>query len=193
MTVTWEITNTGGAPVTQAFSDQLRVRNLDISGGRTLHLATLDYDPALDGAIGVGETRTREVTLTWPTGQDGAGRISFEVTTDVDVAITEDNDTGTGETNNLSTLPVINAPDLVVENLRIDVDDPQAGDTITLSWTMRNTGTSDALSTWSDRVWLYNDRRDTPDQALRRRAGHAQRSVREMGWRPFTSRFRRGV
>ncbi|MDX1785264.1 MAG: CARDB domain-containing protein, partial [Roseovarius sp.] len=163
VTVRWTLRNTGGSDVTQPFIDQLRLRNLTPHNDPTLDVQSLAYDPATSGVIAAGATVERSTTITWPDGVDGTGTMGFEITTDLDNAVPEDNDAGTGETNNTTVFEVINAPDLVIEGLKIVEADPQAGDTVTFTWTIRNAGTADLPVPFRSLVQLTNlDARDTP-------------------------------
>jgi CARDB/Putative Ig domain len=64
-------------------------------------------------------------------------------------------------TNNQAaqTLPVIyREPDLQVTNLLVPATEPHSGDTISLSWTVTNTGNRDTREGyWTDRVYLSRD------------------------------------
>ena len=156
VTVSWQTVNDGDEPVTTSFIEQVRVRNQS-RAGLTIAIATTPYDVTTLGPIEAGGVRDRTLTFLWPEGLDGTGAFAFEVTTDLDAVVIEDNDQATGESNNTTTLSVVSAPDLVAENLRIEPASPSAGDTVTFSWTTRNAGNADAPVTWTDRIRLRNE------------------------------------
>jgi len=174
VTVHWTLRNAGEATVTQTFADQVRIRNLSQFGAPTIDLQSLVYDPGADGTVPPNGTVERTLAFVWPDGIAGTGLFGFEVTTDLDQQVQEGNDAGTAEDNNQTQFDLISAPDLTIADLAMDADEPQAGDSVTFSWTVRNTGNADVpvpfrtllvLRNESDRSTLLNQRIDFPEEA----------------------------
>ncbi len=104
--VTWNDANTGDAAVDSEFVDHLTVVNTTTSA--TLLDTDITYNPALPGnsPIGPGGSLPRSYSFTLPPSFAGTGNLLVTVTTDADNQIIESNPSGTGETNNTSTLAV---------------------------------------------------------------------------------------
>ncbi len=160
VTVQWEVANLGDAATTEAFYEQLVVRNdttLD-----TLAMVTLIYDPATGGQgnIAAGGSRSRQFTLRLPDGARGTGNIAFEVTTDVFGQIAEWNSDGDQETNNTATLTAVSqlapAADLSVTELVAEPDTFESGTMVTLHWKTTNSGDLATGTAWSERVDVRN-------------------------------------
>ena len=98
VTLRWRERNSGDAATGTAWSDNVLVRNLN-SGGVVLN-ATQSYDPALEGALGVGASRERSYTFTWPGGVVGSGQFEFVITADSASQLFESNADDSAETNN---------------------------------------------------------------------------------------------
>ena len=156
VTVRWRTTNNGTATMTGSFTEQVRIRNTSLHNAPTILINSLTYDHATLGDLAPGEGVNRQLTFTWPEGTNGIGVISFEVVTDLEDDLLEGNETNDAEGNNRTDLDVLSAPDIVVENLSMNVANPQSGDTITLSWSVRNAGNAAAPVEWDDRVYVYN-------------------------------------
>ncbi|WP_198080418.1 CARDB domain-containing protein, partial [Acinetobacter calcoaceticus] len=60
---------------------------------------------------------------------------------------------------------VYREPDLVIKDIQISNPNPNAGDTVTVSWTVKNEGSRDTrVSSWFDGIYLSNDKTiDTSD------------------------------
>ena len=107
-------------------------------------------------------SRGRAVTCSrLPDGARGAGQIEITLTADALGAVSELNASGNAETNNSSVLTLTSAatpyPDLKVISLQAPAS-ARGGDSITLQWTVTNTGPADATqSPWSDRILLSQD------------------------------------
>ncbi|MGB3802622.1 MAG: LamG-like jellyroll fold domain-containing protein, partial [Sphingopyxis granuli] len=149
VTINWTTTNSGNRPTAGAFSERIVVRNA--SSGQQVLLATVAAAP-----IDAGASRSGSYSIVWPEGLIGHGQFSFTVTTDILDQVAEANDAGTGETNNAAALTITSAPDLVIRDMAIDATAPQAGDSITLSWTEANIGNAATLAGWNNRVLVQN-------------------------------------
>ena len=119
--VSWDDANTGNAPVDAAFVDSLTIVNT--TTGATLLSTTVSYDPTQAGTapIAAGGSQQQTYSLTLPQGNPGAGNLTVTVTTDAEHQIFEYNSSGTGETNNTSSVTVTSAlasyPDLVTSGV----------------------------------------------------------------------------
>ena len=104
--VTWNDANTGSGAVDSEFVDNLTVVNTTTSA--TLLDTDITFNPASPGnsPIGPGGSLPRSYSFTLPTSFAGTGNLLFTVTTDADNQLIEFNPSGTGETNNTSTLTV---------------------------------------------------------------------------------------
>ncbi len=151
VTVTWTTSNQGDGPTPGSWDETVRIRNL--TNGQTLFTLHVPYT---GGPLASGATTGRTVTVTWPAGSSGTGRIEVTVTTDAAGQVFENNAAGTAETNNAAQIVVLSASDLVVTNLATDTSSPQTGSTITVTWTDANVGTAPVAGSWFDRVRIVN-------------------------------------
>ncbi len=158
--VTWDDANTGDGPVDQAFTDNLTVVNT--TTGATLLSTGIGFDPTQSGhsPIAAGGSQPQAYSFTLPQGDPGVGNLTFTVTTDADNQIFEYNPQGTGETNNTASLAVTSAlaayPDLVTS----DVTAPATavpGQTISVGWTLTNSGSAIASGPWTEQVLVATD------------------------------------
>ncbi|MGE3817844.1 MAG: putative Ig domain-containing protein, partial [Isosphaeraceae bacterium] len=159
LTVRWRDENTGNVPVTGTFYDRLVVTNA--TTGEALATSTLVWDGARDGAIPAGAGRDRQYALTLPDGARGAGELRFSVTTDVNNAVAEFNENGTGESNNASLLTRTSAlapyPDLQIAGLTAEPDSGwRSGGAITLRWDDVNNGEPVVPGPYADTVSVRN-------------------------------------
>ncbi len=104
--VTWNDANTGNAAVDSSFVDNLTVVNTTTNA--TLLDTDITFNPTLPGnsPIVAGGSVAQAYSFALPQGFAGAGDLVITVTTDADNQIFEYNASGTGETNNTSTLMV---------------------------------------------------------------------------------------
>ncbi|MGB2202242.1 MAG: CARDB domain-containing protein, partial [Pseudooceanicola atlanticus] len=151
VTISWTLRNQGGAPASEAFVDQLRLRNR--STGAELALIDVGYDGP---AIAPGDTVARSATVTWPGGQNQIGQFTAIVTTDTGNTVDELNTDGDAETNNTATVDVVSAPDIIAENLRVLTENPQAGGQVTIAYDVVNIGNGATRFGWTDRINIYN-------------------------------------
>ncbi len=158
--VTWDDANTGNAPVNQAFVDQLTVVNT--TTGATLLNTTIGYTPSQPGVgpIDAGSFYQQTASFTMPQGEPGVGNLTITVTTDADNQIYEYNASGTGETNNTSSVTATSTlasyPDLVTSAVQAPASaDP--GQAISVGWTLTNSGSADANGPWTEQILLATD------------------------------------
>ncbi len=160
LTISWDDANTGDAPAASPFSDRVVVSNL--TTGDPLVDELLPYDPTATGAapIDAGASLPREYVVTLPDGAAGVGQIQVIVETDSGNQIFEYNASGTGESNNTSTLSVSSVlasyPDLAVS----DVAAPASvvpGQQMQITWTVSNVGDATASAPWDEQVLLATD------------------------------------
>ncbi|MCB2004975.1 MAG: hypothetical protein KDH93_08170, partial [Rhodoferax sp.] len=158
VTLQWRVHNTGTAPVDGAWTDSILVRNL--STGATVLSTTLRYLPSAGETLDVGDSRTRSFDFTWPGGLSGAGRFEFVIGTDSATEIFESNAQDTAESNNTARITATSAPDLVVQNLRVQpgggATQARAGGMVTVSWNDVNLGLSATPASWNDRLVVTN-------------------------------------
>ena len=146
MTVRWDDTNDGDGRTPSSWSDRVVVRNL--TTGQTLLNTTLFYDrnASGNGDILPGESRPREYQFRLPNGDSAVGQLQVEVTADTHNGIFEFNGSGTAESNNTATATVDSAatpyPDVVAEAPSFTPASPQSGQSVTVGWAERNTGTA---------------------------------------------------
>ncbi|MEM6314534.1 MAG: hypothetical protein AAF743_10625, partial [Planctomycetota bacterium] len=156
VTVSWVVTNTGPfSTVASAWSDRLFLSPTPDTGGPGV--VTL-RGVGRSGALGVDGSYTRSVTVTLP--ESIAGDFFLVVQTDFGSSVLEG---PAGELNNTAATPLLvterDLPALAVETL----DAPPtivAGQTNTISWTVRNDGTGPTLpreTNWTDAVYLTDN------------------------------------
>ena len=160
VTVSWVVTNSGPGTVTGDFFDRVLVVNRTTT--QTL-LDVHDYlNPLADvnGPIGPGQSRLRQHSFRLPDGTAGAGEILFQVTTDDGNRVFEYLPGGDGETNNTASLTATSEagsyPDLVLTAIQAPASGIP-GQPVTLSWNVRNDGTTNTTGVWSDQVFLSAD------------------------------------
>lgn len=160
VTLTWTVVNNGPVAATGTWRDTVLLSE-DTLPGDDLELASLPFA----GTLAPGEQSSRSRTIILPSLAPGDWH--FVVTTDADEELPE----GRYEANN-STLAtqttVVIIPDLVVESVE---SGPASyfGDPITVSWTVRNSGTAATWRGWSDEVLLVTaDAPEGPGLSLAR-------------------------
>jgi len=155
--LSWETFNTGDQATASAWQDRVIVRN--VSTNEIIANYLVNYDDIGTLPLQAGAGRNRQIVITLPEGNRGAGDLSFQVTADVANSVAE---TGaTGEQNNAA-ITTIQAslsayPDLKLDSLNIEP--PGAwipGTAVTLTWRVSNTGDVDITDTWKDHVHVRN-------------------------------------
>ncbi len=160
LTATWVLTNLGNGPVTGDFYDRVLVRNL--TQATTLLNQSVYLNPVADpgGPIAPGTARTRTFAFRLPDGTAGAGSIDVALFVDDGNRLFEYRDGPDAEANNATNL-VRNSslalyPDLAVSSI---VAPPSGlpGESITVSWTIVNSGAAATPEPWTDQVFLVDD------------------------------------
>ena len=150
MNLTWTVSNTGSVDTLASqwydriiLSTDATYGNADdVYVGQFLH----------NGAVASGAGYTGSGTVTMPTGLHGGS--SLFVVTDIYNHVAE----FPNESNNVSA-PIalgLTAPDLVVDAVTAPATG-QFGQSLDVSWTVRNLGDASTQANWSDRIWLSAD------------------------------------
>src|SRR6185369_14848591 len=118
-TVNWTVQNSVNAETDGSFSERVTIRN---TGNSQVVSDTVQaYDQSVSGAIGAGQTRSRQVSITLPNGSAAAGSLEVTVTTDTLNNVAEQNSGGTAEANNARSITIVTTlapyPDLQVASL----------------------------------------------------------------------------
>ncbi len=157
LTVNWRLTNAGNAAVAGSFSDRVVLRR---SAGAQVSAINVLYDSIANGAIGAGETRDRQATVSLPDGTNGVGAFQIEIVTDGQGQVLEINGAGNAELNNsrtnLFTSTLAAYPDLVAGAI---TNPPTAlpGSTVQLRWAVTNVGVGPVAGSWSEQVYWSDD------------------------------------
>ncbi|PYK60186.1 MAG: hypothetical protein DME21_11815, partial [Verrucomicrobia bacterium] len=119
VTVRWQDANTGNAPAPGNWYDHVTVVNTN--GGVTLLDTTVFYDTNVLGPLTNGTARDRSYNFALPYATNGAGDLLFTITADTFNNLFEYNSSGTGESNNSSSIVrssnLTPLPDLIVTGL----------------------------------------------------------------------------
>ena len=143
--IIWTLLNKGNVAASAPWTDTLVLRN-DTSEH---FLANFAHNTAL--AVNQSMTLTQSVIL--PAGVSGPRFVAIRTDSSGEVA------EGANESNNetVSTKPInILAPDLVATLGNVPAS-PQFGQTINVTWTVKNQGTGQALANWNDNLYLATD------------------------------------
>ncbi len=155
--ISWVVTNSGAGSADTNWMDSVVVLNTNTA--QVIFSANTNYnlaDPG-NGSITPGGFRTRTISFTMPTDANAYGVFAITVTTDSGNQVFEYNPAGTAELNNSTTLTVISAPDLVVQNPGFQSGVAiQSGGTYLLTWNDVNAGTVDTGGGFSDQVIVRN-------------------------------------
>ncbi|OYY60760.1 MAG: hypothetical protein B7Y51_11290, partial [Burkholderiales bacterium 28-67-8] len=151
VTVTWVVTNQGGAPATGNWIDRV-VLSGDTTFGNGDDSATANAPHTGPLAAGASYTGTAEITL--PLNFDGTRNVI--VRTDVDQVVLEP-DTLADNTSVPTPITVV-APysDFTVEVVTAP-DAALSGTSIEIAWRVRNVGDTTAAGSWQDRVVISQD------------------------------------
>ncbi len=167
VTIRWEDTNSGTAPVIGSFHDRVTVRNTTTS--QTLVDTAVYYDVNSLGAITNGQAQLRQYSFRLPDGVAGTGDLLFTIRADANNAVFEYSSSTDAETNNLAALTRVSAlsayPDLAVTNI-VGPASGLPGQQVQVSWTTLNLGSADATNGWTEQVFLSSDAAIGNDQFL---------------------------
>ncbi|NLF30106.1 MAG: cadherin-like domain-containing protein, partial [Planctomycetes bacterium] len=145
--VSWTATNTGDGLAAGFWYDYIYLSDDDVLDGGDVQLGFFRIEEP--SPVGVGGSYTRTETVNIPLGASGSRIL---VAADQAGHLTE-----TDETNNTWAAPItLGSPNLIVA----DADAPDAavvGQTISVTYTVRNDGTAPATVGYSDRFYLSAD------------------------------------
>ncbi|MCA9310586.1 MAG: hypothetical protein KDA21_05220, partial [Phycisphaerales bacterium] len=146
--VSWTVTNNGAAPASGTWFDQLLL-STDDAVGTDMAFGNFSHT----GTLAPGESYTMNESVPLPAGVDGVRWLV--VRTDFSNTLDE----GSHEDNNAAADDLsfdIQSPDLVVTMIAAPAS-AGIGDSIAVSWTVRNDGAASVSGTWRDRVSLSTD------------------------------------
>ncbi len=153
----WETFNNGNQDTTSVWQDRVIVRN--VSTNEIIANYLVNYDDIGTAPLQAGAGRNRQITITLPEGNRGAGDLSFQVTADVANNVVE---TGiNGEQNNAAITTIQSTlsayPDLKLGSLNIEPPGAWApGTAVTLNWRVSNSGDADISKAWKDHIQVRN-------------------------------------
>jgi hypothetical protein len=190
-TLQWNTRNNGNAATPGSFTERVTVRNL--TSGQIVVNRTLFYDESLNGPINPGQTRPRQILVTIPDGNPGAGNLEVSVTTDTFNGIFEQNGGGTGEANNASSINITTTlapyPDLQIASVTTTPTSGwQTGSVVTINWVTTNSGTRATVGSWNESVVVRNT--NTSQTILNSSTNYAAAEPGNGDLAPNTSRAR---
>lgn len=143
--ISWLVTNAGPSTAISPWQETLLLA-ANPAGANATTLFTMTNNTSL--AAGSAVTRTQTVIL--PAGLSGTYWLAAQVDSANQVA------EGYGETNNtfVAAQPIlIQSPDLQVSMVTSPAS-AQFGQTVSVTWAVRNSGSTNATANWSDRLYL---------------------------------------
>ncbi len=155
--LSWDDLNAGDAATDGSWTDSVTVTNQ--TTGATIFTGTIPYDGSAsgNGSLGEGDSFAQKDAFQIPQGNAGVGPLQFTVVVDSAQSIADYASTGgvdpkgTAVLDETSTLAPY--PDLAVSNVSapsLTVGDPA---TVTIGWTVTNTGTAATPeSAWDDSI-----------------------------------------
>ena len=144
--MSWEITNLGTAVTNGVWADGAYLSS-DASPGSDVLIGFLPSG----GSLAAGASRRFTNTVVFPAHR--AGNWHPGVVANQSRTVFEGTN-GWNNTNISGATIQIQAPDLVVEGFTIQTNNAQFGATLTVNWSIRNTGNAVAGNGWSDRILL---------------------------------------
>ncbi|WP_162052193.1 CARDB domain-containing protein [Gloeothece verrucosa] len=155
--VTWTVTNQSTTQAPKDWSDLIYISNDSILDNSDTLIRTEAITTQTPLAAGGNYTVTRNINL--PNTATGNRYLLF-------VADGNNNQPETDNTNNIQSVAItVNAPDLIVNNITAPVE-VISGQSVEISWTVKNQGTADTVGNWTDRVYLDLDTTSGLDQLL---------------------------
>ncbi|MCP5525484.1 MAG: putative Ig domain-containing protein [Verrucomicrobiales bacterium] len=145
VTVEWTLGNVGATAALASWRSRLFLSD-GPDGSNARRLTVMSVSEALPA----GATLVLTTRVSLPTGL--AGTFHIGVAADIDDAVPE-----TDESNNTRVSAVgieLQAPDLVVDSVRLPAGATVAGQSIPVEWVVRNVGTAPAAGAWHDRLFL---------------------------------------
>ena len=159
--IDWNDANTGNAPVSSSFYDNVTVTNT--TTGQLVASGDVYYDASATGSgpIAAGLSAPSSFDFTLPNGAPGIGNLSVKVTTDYYNQVFENNGSGTAESNNSATVTATSIaaqyPDLQVQGLAVSPTSPTSGSTVQVTWDDANTGNAPVDSAFVDNLTIVNN------------------------------------
>ncbi len=152
--ITWKVSNGGTAPLTKATRDRVYLSADGAVDSNDRILGTFDNTSKLPLAIGANYTQPLNITLPLDPSI-ASGNYNILVVTDFANEQFESSETNNtlSRTINISLPPL---PDLVVTSIQTR-DLVVAGQTVPVTWIVKNQGTSPAAGPWTDRVMLSDN------------------------------------
>ncbi|MEX2307284.1 MAG: CARDB domain-containing protein [Pirellulales bacterium] len=155
--VSWTVTNEGTAAAAADWFDAVFLSADDQWDGTDIQLVQESAADETPLAVSASYSVSRNIII--PPTLTGPHYLLF-------VTDRSNVESETEETNNVESVPIdLTAPDLVVESIDVPAA-AQFGQSIDVSWTVRNDGDAAARRSWSDRIWLSNDASLSGDDVL---------------------------
>ncbi|MEO7622362.1 MAG: CARDB domain-containing protein, partial [Gallionella sp.] len=159
VTVVWQDSNTGTLATSSSWIDRLVVTNT--ATNEVIADIQVPYDATVNGTLAGGSSLARQATFVLPQGNRGAGNFSFTVTTDMANTVTEINNQGLAENNNITSITLASAlapyADLVVTDVAPTPSTGWlAGDAVTVAWKTCNQGTGATSGSWTETLLVRN-------------------------------------
>ncbi len=152
--VAWTVLNSGTGPLIKSVRDRVYLSLDDKIDGSDRILATIDALPNLPLAAGATYTQTTSITLPLDLSITlGAYQILVETDFANDQFELDETNNRRNSPTNVGTPPL---PDLIVDSITTS-NLVVAGQSVIVSWVIKNQGTANASGTWSDRVFLSSD------------------------------------
>ncbi len=147
-TVNYTVHNSGNASASAAnLTDGFYLSNDAVFDSNDVYITT---QQVADSTLGPGGNVNRSATITIPNTSVGAKYIIVR-------ADVYDGQPESNNDNNYYAIPInVSAPDLAVTSISAPAT-AKPGDSIAVSWTIKNQGAADALLQWSDVVYFSGD------------------------------------
>jgi subtilase family serine protease len=145
----WTVTNQGSADALFSWYDTVSLSDDKVPGGDDTTLVAL---PAPDHSpLAAGASSTLSTSVTIPNTKTGNRYLLFYTNS-------YHRQPETDFTNNVLAMPIeLVGDDLQVESVSTAASSAHFGDSLDVTWTVKNTGSAAATDGWSDRVWLSTD------------------------------------
>ncbi len=145
MPLVWTVTNAGTNPAAGPRTDAVY-----LSTDRAVGNDVLLGEFTTDASLGAGESRSTTNVVVLPVGTSGTRY--FIVIADSPHGWFESTETNNTFISTNST--VVSAADLAVTSVTASKTSAQFGESLTVTWVVRNSGSATAGTTWRDRIYL---------------------------------------
>ncbi|MDZ8264642.1 cadherin domain-containing protein [Nostoc sp. ChiQUE01b] len=146
MQISWKVTNSGiGITDTSSWTDRVLLASDPEGKNIIANLGNFEHV----GALAVGKTYNTSVDVTLPNGLSGNYYLVVTTGGPFEFIYTDNN----SRTSNAVQVTFTPPPDLAVTNVTSPTS-VQSGNKIDVSWTVANSGTGDAVASWTDQVFL---------------------------------------